>query len=452
MLGRLLTIILLVLLNAFFVGAEFALVRSRRTRLEAMVRSGDRLAHFAVRASSNISRILSASQLGVTLASLGLGWVAESAVGEVFEHLFANLPFAIEVSMRLTLAATVALVLVTYLHVVFGELVPKAAALNHPEVLARWLAPPLLFFAWITTPFTYFLNKSSQVILRAIGQEKAGSEEAVHSPEEIRLLVEQSQESGQMQAHDADLIDAVFEFSEKNAREVMTPRTELVALPVEATLSEVLSVVQESGLSRYPVYDESIDNIIGVVLAKDLLRLLAPRANTDAFDLPSIMRPVHVIPGSREVEEVLADFKRLKEHMAVVLDEYGGTAGVVTMEDLLEEIVGEILDEYDTPEDAEAPLHTRAGETLVPGSTHIGELNEHFSLTVPDEDYTTIGGYVFGVLGRLPVVGDRVIAGGAIFTVRDMDGRRIETLSVDLRTLGDRRPPELEGQSTHTEA
>jgi CBS domain containing-hemolysin-like protein len=441
-----------VLLNAFFVGAEFALVRSRRTRLEAMTRSGDRLARFAVRASSNISRILSASQLGVTLASLGLGWVAESTVGEVFEHLFANLPFAIEISMRLTLAATVALIIVTYLHVVFGELVPKAAALNHPEALARWLAPPLLFFAWITTPFTFALNRSSLVILHALGQEKAGSEEAVHSPEEIRLLVEQSQESGQMQAHDADLIDAVFEFSEKNAREVMTPRTELVALPVEATLSEVLSVVQESGLSRYPVYDESIDNIIGVVLAKDLLKLLAPRTNTDAFDLPSIMRPVHVIPGSREVEEVLADFKRLKEHMAVVLDEYGGTAGVVTMEDLLEEIVGEILDEYDTPEDAEAPLHTRAGETLVPGSTHIGELNEHFSLTVPDEDYNTIGGYVFGVLGRLPLVGDRVIAGGAIFTVREMDGRRIESLSVDLHSLGDRRTGERERQSTHTEA
>lgn len=452
MLGRLLAIILLVLLNAFFVGAEFALVRSRRTRLEAMVRSGDRLARFAVRASSNISRILSASQLGVTLASLGLGWVAESTVGEVFEHLFANLPFAIEVSMRLTLAATVALIIVTYLHVVFGELVPKAAALNHPEALARWLAPPLLFFAWITTPFTFFLNKSSQVMLHALGQEKAGSEEAVHSPEEIRLLVEQSQEGGQMQAHDAELIDAAFEFSEKNAREVMTPRTELVALPVEATLSEVLSVVQESGLSRYPVYDESIDNIIGVVLAKDLLKLLAPRTDTDAFDLPSIMRPVHVIPGSREVEEVLADFKRLKEHMAVVLDEYGGTAGVVTMEDLLEEIVGEILDEYDTPEDAEAPLNTRAGETLVPGSTHIGELNEHFSLTLPDEDYTTIGGYVFGVLGRLPIVGDRVVAGGAIFTVCEMDGRRIESLSVDLHGLDDRHPAGREPQSTHTEA
>jgi CBS domain containing-hemolysin-like protein len=441
-----------VLLNGFFVGAEFALVRSRRTRLEAMVRSGDRLARFAVRAVSNISRILSASQLGVTLASLGLGWVAESTVGDIFANMFSYMPFAMEMSLRLTLGAALALVVVTYLHVVFGELTPKAAALNHPEGLARWLAPPLLFFAWITTPFTYFLNRSSQVILRILGQEKAGQEEAVHSPEEIRLLVEQSQESGQMLAHDADMIDAVFEFSEKNARDVMTPRTELVALPVEATLSEVLSVVQESGLSRYPVYDESIDNIIGVVLAKDLLKLLAPRANTEAFDLPSIMRPVHVIPGSREVEEVLADFKRLKEHMAIVLDEYGGTAGVVTMEDLLEELVGEILDEYDTPEDAEAPLHTKAGETMVPGSTHIGELNEHFSLTIPEVDYTTIGGYVFGVLGRLPIVGDRVIAGGAIFTVREMDGRRIETLSVDLHSLGDRRTGEREVQSTSTEA
>jgi CBS domain containing-hemolysin-like protein len=192
-LGRLLAIILLVLLNAFFVGAEFALVRSRRTRLEAMTRSGDRLARFAVRASSNISRILSASQLGVTLASLGLGWVAESTVGDMFASVFAHLPFAIEMSMRLTLGATIALIVVTYLHVVIGELTPKAAALNHPEALARWLAPPLLFFAWITKPFTYSLNKSSQFILHIIGQEKAGSEEAVHSPEEIRLLVEQSQ-------------------------------------------------------------------------------------------------------------------------------------------------------------------------------------------------------------------------------------------------------------------
>jgi CBS domain containing-hemolysin-like protein len=433
------------------VGAEFALVRSRRTRLEAMTRSGDRLARFALRANSNISRMLSASQLGVTLASLGLGWVAGATLTDV-QAALASRSVAVEVWVGVSIAGTLALAAVAYLHVVFGELTPRSLALNHPEILARWLAPPLLAFAWLTTPFTFVLNRSSQLVMRALGQKSTGSEEAVHSPEEIRLLVEQSQESGQMHARDADLIDAVFEFSEKNAREVMTPRTELIALPVEATLSEVLELVQSSGLSRYPVYDESIDNIIGVVLAKDLLKLLAPRANTDAFDLPSIMRPVHVIPGSREVEEVLADFKRLKEHMAVVLDEYGGTAGVVTMEDLLEEIVGEILDEYDTPEDEEAPLHTRAGETLVPGSTHIGELNEHFALTVPDVDYHTIGGYVFGVLGRLPVIGDRVIAGGAIFTVREMEGRRIESLSVDLQSMGDRRGEVREPQTTHTEA
>jgi len=450
-LGRLLAIALLVLLNAFFVGAEFALVRSRRTRLEAMVRAGDPLARFAVRASSNISRVLSASQLGVTLASLGLGWVAEATLGEAFSTFFGTLPLGIEISLRLTLGAAAALVVVTYLHVVFGELTPKAAALNHPEAIARWLAPPLLFFAWLTTPFTWVLNRSSLVVLTALRQKAAGTEESVHSPEELRLLVEQSEERGQLQSHDAEMIQGVFEFSEKNAREVMTPRTEIVALPIEATLDETLAIVEESGLSRYPVYEETIDDIVGIVLAKDLLRVLAKRESAETFSLHSIMRPVHVIPGSREVEDVLSDFKRLKEHLAVVLDEYGGTAGVVTMEDLLEEIVGDILDEYDTPEDAETPLETRAGETLVDGSAHIGELNEHFSLEIPDDGYTTIGGYVFGVLGRLPQVGDRVMAGGAIFTVREMDGRRIGSLAVDLHTLGDRRSGERPTQSPHKE-
>ena len=439
------------LLNAFFVGAEFALVRSRRTRLEAMTRSGDRLARLALRASSNISRILSASQLGVTLASLGLGWAAEATLGHAFANVFASLPLAIDVPLRLTIGSGVALVVVTYLHVVFGELTPKAAALNHPEVIARWLAPPLLFFAWLTTPFTWVLNKSSGVVLAAFNEKPAGTDESVHSPEELRLLVEQSEEMGQLHTHDAEMIQGVFEFSEKNAREVMTPRTELVALPVDATLEETLAMVEESGLSRYPIYEETIDDIIGVVLAKDLLRVVAARSE-QPFSLRDVMRPVHVIPGSRKVEDVLSDFKRMKEHLAVVLDEYGGTAGVVTMEDLLEEIVGDILDEYDTPEDADAPLELRAGETLVDGSAHIGELNEHFGLDIPEEGYTTIGGYLFGVLGRLPQVGDRVMAGGAIFTVREMDGRRIGSLAVDLHSLGDRRSAERESQSPSKEA
>ena len=455
---RLLAILALVLLNGFFVAAEFALVRSRRTRLEAMVRSGDRLARIALRASSNISRVLSASQLGVTLASLGLGWIAESTLAHIFESLFEGLPFPIEVSLRITLAGIVAYTILTYLHVVLGELTPKAAALNSPERFAKYLAPLLMTFAWIMSPFIWVLHRSANGLLRLMGQPGAGSEEAVHSPEELRLLVEQSQEGGTLPTADADMLDAVFEFSEKNAREVMTPRTEIVAFDVNAPLEEVLQIVEDSQFSRYPVYEESIDNIIGLILTKDLLRLLIPGAASDssataaAFDVRKLIRPVHVIPGSREVEDVLADFKRLKEHMAIVLDEYGGTAGIITMEDLLEEIVGEILDEYDTPEDVTEPVLTRSGETIVPGGTNIGELNERFGLDVPDEDATTIGGFVFGILGRLPQAGDRVIAGGAIFTVKAMEGRKIDVLAVDLHSMGDRRSKDRTPQSADIEA
>jgi putative hemolysin len=250
--------------------------------------------------------------------------------------------------------------------------------------------------------------------------------------------VEQSQEVGVLETQDANMLEGVFEFSEKNAYDVMTPRTDIDALPIDSSLDDTLALVEESGRSRYPVYEDTIDNIVGLMLAKDLIPVL--RAKPLGFALSSIMRPVHVVPGSREVEEVLADFKRQKEHMAIVLDEYGGTAGLVTMEDLLEEIVGEILDEYDEP--PEAPARDGSDLVNVPGSTNIGELNERFGLDVPDEDYTTIGGYIFGALGRLPVVGDRVSAGGTVFTVREMDGRRIESLAVDLHSAGDRRANE----------
>jgi CBS domain containing-hemolysin-like protein len=428
-LARLLAIITLVLLNGFFVGAEFALVRSRRTRLEAMARGGDRLAALALRATSNIPSLLSASQLGVTLASLGLGFAAQTVLTGPVAAALGQLPAPLELSVRLAIAGTVSLTVITYLHVVFGEITPKAAALRHPEALARWLVPPLMLWAVLVTPATALLVSSAQLILRLFGQGwKSTPEESIHSPEEIRLLVEQSHESGALERQDAALIEGVFEFSEKNAREVMTPRTDIVAIPVEATLTETLAEANENSFSRYPVYDDTIDNIIGVVLAKDLLKV--DRGRPETFTLRGVMRPVHVVPGSREVEEVLADFKRLKEHMAVVLDEYGGTAGIVTMEDLLEEIVGEILDESDEAEDT--PLPSRPGEIIVSGSAHIGELNDQYGLTVPDDDYTTIGGFVFGALGRLPAVGDRVSAGLATFTVREMDGRRVESLAIDI--------------------
>ena len=464
--SRFLAIVALVLLNGFFVAAEFALVRSRRTRLEAMVRSGDRMARIAVRATSNITRALSASQLGVTFSSLALGWLTQEVVMTGIAGWLDGFSEYAGASLRLTLAAIFAYVAMTYVHVVFGELTPRAFALRSPEGFARWLAPPLMLFAWIMSPLLWLVRRTADGVLSVTGHPNTGSDEIVHSPEELRLLVEQAQEGGALQPADADLIDAVFEFSEKNAREVMTPRTDIIALDVNAPLEDVLRIVDESGFSRYPIYEGTIDGIIGLVLTKDMLKVLLPTASRavgaigsaarDAsvadFSVRSLVRPVHVIPGSREVEDVLADFKRLKEHMAIVLDEYGGTAGIITMEDLLEEIVGEILDEYDTPEDLDEPVLTRAGETVVPGSSNIGELNDHFGLSVPDEDATTIGGFVFGILGRVPQPGDRVIAGGAIFTVRTMEGRRIDTLAVDLHSAGDRRSADREEQSAGTEA
>ncbi len=419
-------IAVLLIVNGFFVAAEFALVRSRRSRLEAMARRGSWRARLALRAEQNLPRILSTTQIGVTLASLAIGALAENALGPAIAGWLVGLPVALDVAVRLGIGAAVALVVVSYFTVVLAELMPRGISLGNPEGMAAWLTPPLLVFVWLTAPFAWLLNRSSELGLKLLGLEPPHGRENVHSAEELRILVEQSQEGGMILPQDAHLIEGVFVFSVKNAREVMTPRTDIDALSVDATLDDTLALVEESHRSRYPVYEDTIDNVVGLVLAKDLLPVL--HHPPEQFSLRQIMRPVHVVPGSREVEEVLADFKKLKEHMAIVLDEYGGTAGLVTMEDLLEEIVGEILDEYDEPLPPEA---LPAGDvTLVPGSMNIGEFNERFALAVPETDYTTIGGFVFGALGRLPVAGDRVTAHGATFTVKQLDGRRIETLAV----------------------
>ena len=437
---RTLVVIALLALNGFFVAAEFALLRARRTRLEAMTRAGVRGSRLALRATAQLDRVLSACQLGITATSLGLGFTAATMLADALGAWLGGLPGALQVSLRASLGATLALLLVVYLHVVFGEFVPRALARLRPERAARWLAPPVLALAWATAPAIWLLQRSADLVLRLLGQDPQAREERVHSPDELRLLVEHSQARGALARRDAEFLEGVFAFSSKTARDVMTPRTRLVAMPAEATLEEALAIVEEGGFSRYPVYEGNVDGIVGVVLAKDLLRVVATRTMGDPnmpFALAGLIRPAHVVPGTRGVQEILADFKRLKEHLAIVFDEFGGVEGVVTMEDLLEEIVGEILDEYDEAEPAGTNAVT--GQACVQGAMHVSEVNERFGLAVPDVEYTTIGGYVFGTLGRLPALGDRISAGGAIFTVRELEGRRIASLDVDLHTLGDRR-------------
>jgi CBS domain containing-hemolysin-like protein len=421
---RLLAVILLLAANAFFVAAEFALVAARRTRIEAMIQRGDRKAKTVQKALQDLYRQLSAAQLGITVASILLGYVAEDTVAHLFRDWFAALPPALSFLTRGGVASVVAVAVISFLHVVFGEQAPKAWAITYPEGTSRWVAAPLIFFSWITRPFTDLLNWSANGIVRLMGIRSTNPEhDRVHSPEEIRMLVQQSRKTGGLSKADARMLEGVFEFSEKNARDVMTPRTDMIALPAGVTLAEAADAVAAAGRSRYPVHGESLDDIVGTIHAKDILRGL--RAGT-AATVKDIARPAFFVPGTREVEDVLTDMKRQKVHLAIVLDEFGGTAGLVTMEDLLEEIVGPIYDEYDRPAAPSAKASAGAGGTpVIAGGTEIREVNRQFGLDLDDADYTTIGGLLFGTLGRLPNVGDRITVGGAAFEIVEMDGRRV---------------------------
>lgn len=432
---RLLAVIVLVAANAFFVAAEFALVAARRTRIEAMIRRGDRRARTVRKALQDLYRQLSAAQLGITVASILLGYVAEDTVAHLFRNWFSSLPPSLDFLTRGGIASVAAVAVISFLHVVVGEQAPKAWAITYPESTSRWIAAPLILFSWITRPFTELLNWSSNVVIRMLGIKSPSSEhDRVHSPEELRMLVEQSRQTGGLGAGDARLLEGVFEFSEKNAREVMTPRTAIVALPAEASLAEAADRVAAAGRSRYPVTGESLDDVVGIVHAKDILRGLLSGSEAPVQD---IARPAFFVPGTREVEDVLADMKRQKVHLAIVLDEFGGTAGLVTMEDLLEEIVGPIYDEYDQPQPggrtssavADAAAE-KGGVPIIAGSSEIADVNRVLRLQLDDADYTTIGGLIFGRLGRLPKVGDRVNMEGTTFEILEMEGRRVGRVRV----------------------
>ncbi len=421
---RLVALVALVLANAFFVAAEFALVAARRTRIEALVRRGDRKAKTVQTALQDLYRQLSAAQLGITVASILLGYVAEDTVAHQFRDWFAALPPALNFLARGGVASVLAVVVISFLHVVFGEQAPKAWAIAYPERTSRWIAAPLILFSWITRPFTELLNWSANRVVRLLGLRGTTAElDRIHSPEEIRMLVEQSRKRGKLAPADARLLEGVFEFSEKTAREVMTPRTEMVALPADLSLEEAADQVAVAGRSRYPVYGESLDDIVGVVHAKDIL---AGVRSAKGGGLREVLRPAVFVPGTREVEDVLADMKRQKIHLAIVLDEFGGTAGLVTMEDLLEEIVGPIYDEYDRPAAPTPPTAT----SVIAGATEIHEVSRLYGLDLDETQYTTIGGLLFGTLGHLPTVGDRIPVQHTVFEILEMDGRRVGKIRV----------------------
>jgi CBS domain containing-hemolysin-like protein len=419
---RLAAVIVLVAVNAFFVAAEFALVAARKTRLDTLAQTGDNKARLARKIVQSIDRYISATQLGITAASLGLGWIGEPALAGGIEHAFSALPSPFDVIATHTVASSIAFLIITFLHIVLGELAPKALALLRPEDTSRWVAAPLIVFTVATNPFIWALNGTANALLRLFGMEAPTEAERVHQPEEIVMLVRQSQRAGGLDRGDARMIEGVFEFTEKNARDVMTPRTEVRGLASDLTVEDAARRAAEIGRSRYPMYEETIDNVVGIVHVKQILGALRGRPDEP---LTALARTPLFVPGTREVEDVLADMKRLKYQMAIVLDEYGGTAGVVTMEDLIEEIVGEIYDEYDHADPIPQPT---ADGITVPGETEVEDVNRMYGLTLSESEYQTIGGLVFGAVGRLPSVGDRVTVGTVRFEVLAMEGRRVDSV------------------------
>ena len=423
--------IALVALNAFFVAAEFALVGARRTRLEEMAEAGDGKATLALKAVQSLDRYVSATQLGITLASLGLGMIGEPALAGLLERFFSVLPKELAAIATHATAVAIAFSLISTLHIVLGELVPKSLAIRFPEDVSRWVTAPLIGFAWVMHGPIHVLNGTANRLLRLGGVAPVDGHERLHSSDEIRMLVEQSGEGGSLGKEPARLLEGVFEFSEKTAEEVMTPRTEMSALEADCTVEAAADEVAVAGRSRYPVYTESLDEIVGVVLAKDILRAVRQAPGTS---LRTIMRAPLFVPGTREVEDVLSDMKKLKTHLAVVLDEYGGTAGLVTMEDLLEELVGDISDEYDLEEIRIEELPD--GSFRVNGRVSIDDVNEALGVELPQDEWDTVGGLLLGLAGEIPREGQELRHENLRLKADKVVGRRIKSVLIT------REPPE----------
>ena len=422
---RLGAIALLVAANAFFVAAEFALVGARRSRIDQQADAGDRSAKRVQQILKKLDLYISSAQLGITLASLALGFIGEATLAVLIDLLLAK--FGIDVppaATHTTAGIITAYILLTFLHITLGEQTPKSIAIVSAERLARWTALPLMLFTQLMMPFIWVLNTVNNFLLKLIGVPRVTeTSHLVHSPEELRLLVVQARLHGTLDESDSAMIAGVFDFHEKRARDVMRPRTDIVALPIDATEDEVWRVLRSERYSRYPVYEESLDDMVGVFLAKDLWL----HDGSEPFALKSFVREALYVPDSRQAERVLDDLRKTRAQMAVVLDEYGGTAGILTMEDLIEEVIGDIADEYDM---ATRDSITTNGILELSGSLSLIDVRSNYRIPIPEGDWTTIGGYAFSRLGRVPKIGDRVPFPGGELEVVAMDGRRVAALRV----------------------
>ncbi|HEY6938789.1 MAG TPA: hemolysin family protein [Terriglobales bacterium] len=436
---RVLLVVLLVAANAFFVAAEFALVSVRDTRLQQLVEARRIGARTVQKLHQRLAEVLAGVQFGVTLASLLLGWIGEPVVASMFQNVLANVPHAGVYAH--TLAVVISFSLITYLLLILGEIVPKSVALQRAERVALAVAGPMDVFLAISRPFLFVMNRSADAVLRAFGSRQIRSG-AAHSPEELKLIVAASRRFGLIPEFEEEIIAHALELGEVTVREVMVPRPNIFSFPADLTLDEAVARVVEEQHSRIPVFDpqRGPEHIVGILYAKDLMRWMRLRvslsqaqpaaARVAKMPISQIMRDVLVVPETKPLGDLLTEFKQRKRHLAVVVDEFGSTVGVVTVEDVLEQLVGEIEDEFDVA--AMTPL--KAGATMVlEGAANILDLDSQYQLSLPrNEGFETLAGFVLTRLQKIPIPGDSFEYEGRRFTVVEMDGHRISKVRIEM--------------------
>jgi CBS domain containing-hemolysin-like protein len=415
----------LIVLNAFFVAAEYGLVTARRTRIVELHHQGNRRARDVLRITSDPPRFIAAMQLGVTLTSLGIGALGEQALALAFDDVMATV-----------LAVLLAYLILTFLHVVIGELVPKGIALGHSEGTALIVSAPVRAFFILFRPLIWFLQRSTEVVLKWLGLSPPGGDDDVLSEAELRMLVSQSTQHGEIEQQEQEMLYKVFDFADKEASDVMVPRPQVVALSIDLPPEQCLEAVMDSPYTRYPVYRETLDEVVGILHVRDLFSALRDRGMHEV-KIEDLVRSAHIVPETKDLAALLTEFRRANQHMAVVVDEYGEMEGIVTLEDLLEEIVGEIEDEFDLPDES---IEQIDDDTIrVDGTFPIDDFNERFRTDLPDEDYHTLAGFVFGLLGRQPEVGDDISHDGLRFDVLEVEGSRINKLAITFEQRRDQK-------------
>ena len=421
---KLVVVVVLVVINGFFVATEFALVSVRRSRIESLVAEGNLRARNVWNALQDLDGFIAATQLGITIASIGLGWVGEPAVARILDPFFETvLPTNLAEASAHTISFIIAFTVITFLHVVFGELAPKSFALQHPESTAFVVASPVRFFLGIFRPIIFSMNWVGQSFLRLVGVQPVLSHNLIYTEEELRLIVAASTESGELFETEEEIIRRAFVFHDFAADDIMVPRTELVAIASDLPLERIAEVIREHKFARYPVYGRDLDEILGVLYVKDLIDVVFAADGASPPDIRSLIRPVMTVPGSIAIDSLLDEMKKHRTHVVIAVDEYGGTAGMVTLDDIMERVVGDVPDEFELTSEE---IHIESdGSWRINGLTHLSDIRNHFGLDLYADDSSTIGGFVFSALGHRPEIGDRVELPPYAIEVTDLDGLRI---------------------------